>query len=101
MRKFSKAELELAPKVAEVMDPDGPRILSCPKDMLSNWIRANYQEYDCLEFLCGRCDTVKLIFHKGAWACRCRLPGGALRGLFGKTSLEALYHCIISVGSDA
>ena len=51
MRKFSDAELELALKVGEVMDPDGPIIVSCPPDMLSNWIRANLLEHDCLEFL--------------------------------------------------
>jgi len=54
MRKFTDEELRLAPLVAEVMDPEGPRIESCPPDMLSNYIRANLLEHDCLEWLRGR-----------------------------------------------
>ncbi|MBE9573583.1 MAG: hypothetical protein IMF20_00450 [Proteobacteria bacterium] len=106
MRKFTDAELGLAPKVAEVMGHE-PRLEGLPKDMLSAFIRGYLSEHDCLEWLREKGWLIEHIHNlsgSGSWYVRVGKEMALPSDIFPKFSkiapelLEALYRCIVEIG---
>ena len=117
MRKFTDTELELAPKVAEVMGlgTDPIRTLLAINDKGEADHSWNGEvplplEHDCLEWLRGKvacaCSTYTGKFHVHFMEIRkTKDPAtenqvGRVVGKDGKTLLEALYRVILEIGGQ-
>ena len=108
MRKFTDKELELAPKVAEVMGLGYEPRSAMYEDFGPKHIGPGLLEHDCLEWLRGKvacaCSTYTGKFHVHFMEIRkTKDPAtenqvGRVVGKDGETLLEALYRVIIECG---